>query len=378
MKKLVKFVLGLVLALALVVTLVWGREIATVNTIKTVGPNQYLYTMSYLAKYDLDDLISKDIDSNAKLLEYVVSRIGKGIPIKMKSSQVADENGEMATFACTSFQARKAATGGGYLFGRNYDYFKNPTIVTTSRPKDGYASIAVSDMSHIGYGLDKLPEKFMSKLNCLAAIYAPVDGMNEKGLCMSIMALPKQAAQQETGKHKVGTTVIIRLILDRCATVQEALDLIETLDIRHDTTVGSGYHYMIADATGDCAVVEFDPKDGWKTMVVRKPEGEASMLVTNHLLSPQYYTTEPDEAVGNPHSRSWWRYETAGAYLQEHEGTLTLEQAQECLSMVHWKDLVWENGMVEDTQYSNVYDQSTLTLDMRPWNDYDHTSHFEL
>ena len=233
-------------------------------------------------------------------------------------------------------------------------------------------------MSHIGYGLDKLPEKFMSKVNCLAAIYAPVDGMNEKGLCMSIMALPKQAAQQETGKHKVGTTVIIRLILDRCATVQEALDLINTFDIRHDAAVGSGYHYMIADAQGDCAVVEFDPKDGWKTLVVRKPEGEPCMLVTNHLLSPQYYTTEPDEAVGNPHSRSWWRYETAGAYLQEHDGTLTLQQAQECLAMVHWKDLVWENGTVEDTQYSNVYDQRELTLAMRPWNDYEITSFFKL
>lgn len=377
MKKLFKFICLLILAAVLVVTCLWGREIATINTIKTVGSNQYLYSMSYLAKYDLDDLISKDIDSNAKLLDYVVSRIGKGIPIKMKSSQVADENGELATFACTSFQA-KNAEGEGFLFGRNYDYFKNPTIVTTSRPKDGYASIAVSDMSHIGYGLDKLPEKLLGKVNCLAAIYAPVDGMNEKGLCMSIMALPKQAAQQETGKHKVGTTVIIRLILDRCASVQEALDLISTLDIRHDATVGSGYHYMIADATGDCAVVEFDPKDGWKTMVVRKPKDEPCMLVTNHLLDPKYYTTEPDEAVGNPHSRSWWRYETAGAYLAGHDGVLTLEQAQECLSMVHWKDLVWENGTVEDTQYSNVYDQSALTLDMRPWNDYDTTSHFDL
>ena len=377
MKKFLKILCGIIIAAAIAVACLWGKEIATINTIQTVGPNQYLYTMDYKANYDLDDLISKDIDSNAKLLEYVVSRIGKGIPIKMKSSQVEDENGEMATFACTSFQA-KNAEGEGYLFGRNYDYFKNPTIVTRSYPKDGYASIAVSDMSHIGYGLDKLPEKFMSKVNCLAAIYAPVDGMNEKGLCMSIMALPKQAAQQETGKHKVGTTVIIRLILDRCATVQEALDLIGTLDIRHDATVGSGYHYMIADAEGDCAVVEFDPKDGWKTMVVRKPEGEASMLVTNHLLSPQYYTTEPDEAVGNPHSRSWWRYETAGAYLQEHEGTLTLQEAQECLAMVHWKDLVWENGMVEDTQYSNVYDQNELTLAMRPWNDYEITSFFNL
>ncbi|MBO4742985.1 MAG: linear amide C-N hydrolase [Bacteroidales bacterium] len=377
MKKFLKILCGIILAAVVAVACLWGREIATIGTIKSVGANQYLYTMDYKAKYDLDDLISKDIDSNAKLLEYVVSRIGKGIPIKMKSSQVADEEGEMATFACTSFQVRNSE-GHGYLFGRNYDYFKNPTIVTTSYPKDGYASIAVSDMSHIGYGLDKLPEKFMSKVNCLAAIYAPVDGMNEKGLCMSIMALPKQAAQQETGKHKVGTTVIIRLILDRCATVQEALDLIGTLDIRHDAAVGSGYHYMIADAQGDCAVVEFDPQDGWKTMVVRKPEGEPSMLVTNHLLSPQYYTTEPNEAVGNPHSRSWWRYETAGAYLQEHEGSLTPAEAQECLAMVHWKDLVWENGMVEDTQYSNVYDQNALTLAMRPWNDYENTTRFKL
>ena len=136
MKKLIKALLIIILAAVLAVTLLWGKEIATINTIQTVGPNQYLYTMDYLAGYDLDDLISKDIDSNAKLLEYVVSRIGKGIPIKMKSSQVADENGELATFACTSFQVRNAE-GEGYLFGRNYDYFKNPSIVTKSKPKDG-------------------------------------------------------------------------------------------------------------------------------------------------------------------------------------------------------------------------------------------------
>ena len=46
--------------------------------------------------------------------------------------------------------------------------------------------------------------------------------------------------------------------------------------------------------------------------------------------------------------------------------------------MVHWKDLVWENGMVEDTQYSNVYDQNALTLAMRPWNDYENTTRFKL
>ena len=377
MKKFLLWLVGILAALCIAVLCIWGGELATLRSVETVEGNEYLYTMEYKAAYDLDDVIANDIDENAELLNYVVKRIGKGIPIKIKSSQVADENGEMATINCTSFQAVQA-DGEGFWFGRNYDYFKNPTMVTVSHPKNGYASIACSDMSHFGYSLEKLPDSFAKKLNCLASIYAPVDGINEKGLCTSIMALPKQASQQDTPKHDVGTTIIMRLWLDRCATVQEALDLLETVDVRHDATVGSGYHYMVADANGDCAVVEFDKEDKWKTMIVRKTSDANSMLVTNHLLSEKYYTTEPDAAVGNPHSKSWWRRETAAAYLKEHDGILTLEQAQECLSQVHWKDFVWENGTVEDTQFSNVYDQKNIVLHLRNWNDYDTTHHFDL
>ena len=377
MKKFLCWTVGVLAAICIVAGCIWSREIRTLATIANVGGNEYLWQMEYKAAYDLDDLISKDIDSNSKLLAYVIGRVGKGLPINIKSSQVADENGETRTMNCTSFQAAQADSD-GFWYGRNYDYFKNPTMVTVSRPKKGYASIAVSDMSHFGYGLEKLPEKFLARVNCLASIYAPVDGINEKGLCTSIMALPKQAAQQESGKHKVGTTVIMRLWLDKCATVQEALDLASSLDICHDAAVGSGYHYMIADAAGDCAVLEFDKEDGWKSMVVRKSEGEKSMLVTNHLLSEKYYSATPDEAVGNPHSKSWWRYETAGNYLAEHQGVLSFEEAQECLAQVHWKDLVWENGTVEDTQYSNVYDQQNITLALRNWNDYGTTVRFSL
>ena len=377
MKKVILWIVGILAVLCIVLGCIWGREISTIRTLKSIGGNKYLYQMEYKAAYDLDDLVAQNIDSNPELLDYVIGRIGKGLPLKIKSAQVADENGELATFNCTSFQAVNT-DGGGFLFGRNYDYFKNPTLVTVSHPKKGYASIAVSDMSHFGYSLEKLPESLAGKLSCLASIYAPVDGMNEKGLCTSIMALPGQASRQDTEKYDVGTTIIMRLWLDRCATVSEALALLDEVDVRHDATVGTGYHYMVADATGDCAVVEFDKDDGWKTLIVRKPAGEKSMLVTNHLLSEKYYTTEPDSAVGNPHSKSWWRYETAGAYLAAHDGTLTLEQAQECLALVHWKDLVWDNGTVEDTQFSNVYDQHSLTLDLRNWNDYETTVHFQL
>lgn len=379
MKKVLLWIIGILAALCIAVACIWSGEIATLRSIKSVEGNKYLYQMEYKATYDLDDVIENDINENSELLSYVIGRIVKGLPVKLNlnSSQVADENGEMATLNCTSFQAAKA-DGSGFWYGRNYDYFKNPTMVTVSHPKKGYASIAVSDMSHFGYSLEKIPDSFAKKLNCLAAIYAPVDGINEKGLCTSVMALPKQASQQDTPNHDVGTTIIMRLWLDRCATVEEALALLETVDVRHDATVGSGYHYMVADAGGDCAVVEFDKEDGWKTMIVRKGAGENAMLVTNHLLSEKYYTTEPDPAVGNPHSKSWWRYETAGAYLAAHDGVLTLDQAQECLSQVHWKDFVWDTGTVEDTQYSNVYDQAAIVLHLRNWNDYETTCTFKL
>ena len=377
MKKALLWIIGILAVPLLAVRFIWGGEITSIRTITSVNGNPYLYRMEYKLAYDLDEIIRMEIDENAELLDYVVGRIGKGLPIKMKSAQVADENGKLGTINCTSFQVKKA-DGEGYFFGRNYDYFKNPTLVTVSHPKNGYASIACSDMSHFGYSMEKLPTSFLKKLSCLAAIYAPVDGMNEKGLCTSIMALPKQASRQETEKPNVGTTLIMRLWLDRCATVEEALALLETVDVRHDATVGSGYHYMIADALGNSAVVEFDPNDGWKTLVTRKPEGQNWMHVTNHLLHEKYYSTEPDPALGNPHSKSWWRYETCGAYLSAHNGILTLEEAQECLALVHWKDLVWGNGTVEDTQYSNVYDQKALTLDLRNWNDYDTTCHFGL
>ena len=95
MKKFLKILLALVVALLLAIVVVWWGEIRALRTLKQVGDNPYLYTMEYKAVYDLDDVIEKDVDTNAELLGYVISRVGKGLPIKIKSSQVADENGEL-------------------------------------------------------------------------------------------------------------------------------------------------------------------------------------------------------------------------------------------------------------------------------------------
>ena len=373
MRTFLKIFAGAVAALVLVVVCIWQGELRTILSIEQVcEEDQYLYYADYKAPYDLDKVLEANIDANTKLVEFVIGRLSRGL-YKPDLGGKQTGNG----FACTSFQAKNSG-GEGYLFGRNYDFFKNPTLVLRSTPKDGYASLSTCDLSHLGYKPDKLPASLTSKALCLAAVYAPMDGMNEKGLCISIMALPKQAAWQNSGKPVAGTSILMRLILDRCATVDEALELVRCVDVRHDQKVGGGYHYLVADASGNCAAIEFDLFDGWKTMILRKDSQKNWMLMTNHLLAPKYYTTEPDPVVGNPHSRSWWRYDVASKYLDERGGILTAEEAQQCLCDVHWKDLVWDNGMVEDTQWSNVYDQSALTLRLRHWNSYETTREFSL
>ena len=373
MKKVLKAIAAVLLAVIIAVACIWNGEIRTIANISSVSENDpYLFFSDYRAPYDLDKVLEAGIDSNTGLVEFVIGQLSRGL-YKPDLSGKQTGNG----FACTSFQA-KNADGSGYVFGRNYDFFKNPTLVLRTSPKNGYASISTCDLSHLGYTLEKLPDGIASKALCLAAVYAPMDGMNEKGLCISIMALPKQAAWQDTGKPVAGTSIMMRLVLDRCATVDEALELISGLDIRHDQKAGGGYHYLVADAMGNCAAIEFDLFDGWKTIVTRKGEGENSMLMTNHLIAPKYYTTEPDPVLGNPHSRSWWRYATASEFLSGRDGVLSVEEAQQCLSDVHWKDLKWDNGMVEDTQWSNVYDQSALVLKLRDWYDYDTTHEFKI
>lgn len=367
--------IGLVVAALVAVVCIWHGEIATIRTLEKVDGNEYLYRMEYKASYDLDETVEANLDSNGALLQYVVGKIGKGlISLKPKvESQSLSGEGDH----CTSFQA-KASDGEGWYYGRNYDFYKNPALVTFSHPDNGYASMSMVDLSHLGFSLEKIPDSFANKILCLAAIYAPMDGINEKGLCTSIMALPRQPARQDTGKNKVGTSLLMRLFLDKCATVDEALELLASVDVCHDLAAGSGYHYMVADAQGNCAVIEFDKDDCSKTMIVRKSDSLNFMHVTNHLLSEKYFTTEPDPQVGNPHSRSWWRYDVVNAYMSERNGCLTADQADECLQSVHWKDLVWDNGLVEDTQWSALYDQSALKLSLRVWNRYSDREVFEL
>ena len=63
--------------------------------------------------------------------------------------------------------------------------------------------------------------------NAFVSLYAPLDGMNEKGLAVSVnMIQDSPGISQDSGKPALTTTTAVRLLFDRAADVEEALELL--------------------------------------------------------------------------------------------------------------------------------------------------------
>ena len=92
-------------------------------------------------------------------------------------------------------------------------------------------------------------------MQAIVSLYAPLDGMNEKGLAVSVNMIQDSASiNQNTGKPDITTTTAIRLLLDKAANVEEALELLRQYDFH--SSMGMMVHLALADADGRSVAVE--------------------------------------------------------------------------------------------------------------------------
>ncbi|MER5644144.1 carcinine hydrolase/isopenicillin-N N-acyltransferase family protein [Streptosporangium sp. NPDC002524] len=156
-------------------------------------------------------------------------------------------------WACSLF----ALGGDRPLFGRNFDWDPNPALIVHADPPDGYASVSVVDLFHLIGGsappdLSAAPDR----RRMAHAVLAPYDGVNEKGLAIGMATSPEGGLPDRSpDRPDVGSVRIIRMMLDKAATVDEALAIMRRYDV--DFTIGPQVHYLIADAAGGSAVVEY-------------------------------------------------------------------------------------------------------------------------
>lgn len=240
------------------------------------------------------------------------------------------------TFGCSTIIVQNA--GGEFLFGRNFDWNACNAMVVMNNPENAYASVSTVNMDFIRQGADGVAGMALKadEVMTIAALYAPLDGMNEKGLAVSVNMIQDSATiSQDTEKSDITTTTAIRLLLDKAGTVEEALGLLEQYDMH--ASMGMMVHLAIADAAGNSVVVEYIGNE---------------MAVTETPVVTNFYLAE-GEKYGIGTEQSHERYEILMNYLEENE-FLDETEVRDALDRVSKDNF----GGFESTEWSIVFNLS--------------------
>lgn len=237
-------------------------------------------------------------------------------------------------FGCSTISVKDE--NGNSLFGRNFDWEHCNALIVQSAPKNGYASISTVNTDFInmsGMRMDSFPDSAQA----LIALYAPLDGMNEKGLAVSVNMIQDSATiSQNSSKPDITTTTAIRLLLDKAADVDEAVKLLEEYDMH--ASMGFMTHLALADSSGKSVVVEYINNE---MTVIETP------VVTN------YYLAEGEKhGIGTAQSHE--RFEILSDILAEKK-TLDMNGVRDALSSVSKGNF----GEFESTEWSIVFNQSS-------------------
>lgn len=241
------------------------------------------------------------------------------------------------SFGCSTLSVQN--TEGGYFFGRNFDWNACDALVVTSYPQDGYASVSTVNMDFIRQGAGMADSLLSDEMMTMAALYAPLDGMNEKGLCVSVNMIQDGAIiSQDTGKTDLTTTTAIRLLLNQAATAEEALKLPSQYDLH--ASMDYMVHFAIADRAGNSVAVEYINNE---------------MIVTETPVLTNLYLAEGEKqgiGTGQSHERFDILTETLAG-----KPSMTQAEVRDALDSVSKDNF----GEFESTEWSIVFDQSALT-----------------
>lgn len=335
----------LLLGIAVLVTgglYLFGEIFLATNTVENLEPD--LYALEYSGDYGFHAFLERGgAASDEDVADYLVEFLSRGF-------YKPNETAPAKAFGCSTVCVREQT--GQVVFGRNYDWAPCSAMIVHTKPKQGYESVSTCCLDFLGFGENYRPTaSLMNKIMSLAAIYVPMDGMNEKGLMVAdLMAGDKEATHQDTGKPDLTTTTAIRLLLDQAATVAEALDLLGQYDMHG--SMDAAHHLSIADAGGRSVVVEYIQGE----MVVTE-----TPIVTNHYLSP-------GEKFGIGSEQSHLRFDSLSRQLEKGETNV-----DRMLRSVAQRNYPQSQDGYEKTMWSIVYRPADNTANFYFAENYEHS-----
>lgn len=328
LNKTITSILCAVLLLTLVTILVFFNEIRTLVSLKVVD-DYPMYWMTYYGDYGFDEFLTIGAQSDFEIEDFVVTRLLKGLPIDINVTGAG----------CTAFVSKNDK--GNIIFARNFDFTYAPSLLVWTKPKNGYASVSMVNLSFAGYSAKELPTPLgINSFLTLAAPYLPFDGMNEKGVSIALLAVPEAYMDIDENKVTLNTTTAIRLVLDKAATVDEAVELLKRYNIYFSGDINC--HYLIGDASGKSVIIEY-----WDGMQV--VESDQSYQIASNFIA--YAGLNIGEGYNE-----FDRYNAVKIAIEENSERLTETQTIDLLFQVGVYDPTGEDKL----QWSIVYNLTNL------------------
>lgn len=335
-----------------------SAKLAMLHNIYDLNGDGSIYEMYYTADYKLDQVLNAGITDTQLMFRYIGSLLYDNL--SPQSAKVSYGAG------CSSF-AVPEASGGDFLMGRNYDfrhatkdstsYVDISAIVVHTAPAGGKKSISLVDGLNLGYGKGFYTDGNTDLSLMMGLPYAALDGINEDGFSIGILALKENQTNQQTGKKRISSTVAIRMLLDRASTVKEAISMLGNYDMDMRGQGSSNYHFFMADATGDYAIVEYTRAEGDTIPTVMEvfTGNDTLRCVTNFYVSPTMVGTT--DGWGSDHGKE--RYFNMRNTLLSKNYTLKTEEAWSLLDLVSQPPT---EEITSQTQWSALYNLSEKTL----------------
>ena len=342
------------------------------------GDKGRIYEMNYTVDYKLDEALNAGIVGTTSLTRFVVTHLFDSIP-SAKSVSLSYDAG-CSAFACPD------GTSGNFLMGRNFDFNHRdpdtkervmiPLIAVHTAPAGGKKSVSFVDGQFVKYESGFYTKKGNDLSMLMALPYLLLDGINEDGFAVSVLKLDGlPTAQSDSPNKKIFTTVAMRMLLDRASTVKEAKEMLKDYSMYMDTDSAS-YHFFMADAKGDFAIVEYtNPDTQLNPNRLEELSGADTLrCVTNFYVSPTMYAT-PHGMRHSLHGKE--RYDSLRAGLLRHNYKMTPEEALNLLKVVAQGPDGYQ-GSTGFTQWSEVFNLSKKTVSMSILREWDKTFHFKV
>lgn len=194
------------------------------------------------------------------------------------------------------------------------------------------------------------PEKGFSFILNTSSFVNGEEGMNENGL---IAAMTFVIPKKEEIIPGLNSVFIVRLILEKCSTVTEAIDLLKSIPI------ASSCNIILTDNSGAMIVAECNPFEINLRNPEKNPAGDHFIIAVNHFTSE--IMKKHETGTCNTFS-SEERYQTAHITLMSKECCSPVDYTMEVLQGRHGFMCQYDKSQNFETIWSSVFDLSELTL----------------